>query len=153
MWSKLTWIKHEHDFMFHHLREQWNQWMTIFPFFLDFEWKSGKSLRDFTWNCKNYGNWAWAGFHILELKWNVIWSAWIFRKREFTEPITSNCYFKWFFIHLAHPIIHANLAPFFIGLLLLNKDKSFVFVCDEELPTLLLSIKPYFFQMGGEMEK
>ena len=35
-WSKFTWIEREREFTFHHLRESWNQWMTIFPIFCDF---------------------------------------------------------------------------------------------------------------------
>ena len=42
-------------FTFHHLREPWNPWMTMFPIFHDFEW-------------------GWTVFHNLELNvisWNV----------------------------------------------------------------------------------
>ena len=49
LWSKFTWIESECDFMFHHLREQWNPQMTFFPIFRDFEWKIGNFLRDFMW--------------------------------------------------------------------------------------------------------
>ena len=35
-WSKFTWIEREREFMFHHLWESWNPWMTIVLIFRDF---------------------------------------------------------------------------------------------------------------------
>ena len=87
-WSK-TWIERQHDFTFHHLRETWNLWMTIFPSFRDIEWNFSMSLRVIA--VFTYVNQAWMGFHNLEQKWKVIsWNAkncfqvWIFRQNEFT---------------------------------------------------------------------
>ena len=58
-----------------------------------FSWFWVKKLANFSVNCYNYRKWAWTGFHILELKWNVIpWNArncfwaWIFNERKFTDP-------------------------------------------------------------------
>ena len=80
--------------MFHLLREPWNPWMTISIILHDFEWKTSKLLRDFMWNCKNYGHRMWSAFHNLELMWNMIpWNAkncfraWIFCGCEFTDPL------------------------------------------------------------------
>ena len=84
---KFMWIEHERHFMFHHLRESLNPWMTIFPIFCGFEWKLETILCGFMWDCKNYRNWAWTGFHNVELKWNVIlWNA-------------KHCFLAWTSIH------------------------------------------------------
>ena len=94
-WPKFPWIECEWDFTFHHLRETWNPWMTIFPIYWDFEWIRSKFLCEFIWIHWNSWNRARTGFHNhnLELKWNVIqWNAkncfqeWIFYKHEFTHP-------------------------------------------------------------------
>ena len=73
---KFLWIEHERDFAYLHWCEMWNFWMAIFPIYHDFEWKSCLFLRDFIWNCLNYGNWAWTEIHNIELKRNqILWKA------------------------------------------------------------------------------
>ena len=68
--------KTERNFMFHHLLEHWTSWMRIFPILRDFEWKTSKFLRHFTWNCRNYVNRTWTRFRNVKQKWSVIpWNA------------------------------------------------------------------------------
>ena len=93
VWSRFSWIERKCDFIFHHFRKPWNPWMTIFPIFVNLQWRSFKILHDFTWNGYIYRNWAWMGFYNLELKWKVIvrnaknyFQTWIFCEREFTDP-------------------------------------------------------------------
>ena len=46
-----------------HLHETWNPWMTIFPIYWDFEWKTCQLQGNITWNWWNYMNLAWNRFH------------------------------------------------------------------------------------------
>ena len=39
-WQIFLWIQCKRDFNYHHLRKTWNPWMTIFPIYRNFEWKT-----------------------------------------------------------------------------------------------------------------
>ena len=82
-WSRFSWIERKCDFIYHHFRELWNPWMTIFPISCNFEWKIGQFFRDFTLT----GIGRERDWKVIPLNVGNCFKVWIFREREFTDPL------------------------------------------------------------------